>query len=232
MLHPEMSRALADQHVRDLHRAPPRSGRPRPPSARRPALGRARVRLHLRRAHTAATTLGPTPAHRLGRARDEEQRRLLTAAGRRRGSRWAASHEPHHTGRLRRPGAVVGVRPAGHRRPGLPRPARPGAVLRRVCSAGRWTRTATTTGRAWPGTGRGWPWRSSGRRGTSPPSWPDGAPQQLHLDLTVEDMAAAHARAVELGARPLDPEADPAGGRQRGFRVYADPAGHPFCLCR
>jgi hypothetical protein len=65
-----------------------------------------------------------------------------------------------------------------------------------------------------------------------PPSWPDGAPQQLHLDLTVQDMGAAHARAVELGARPLDPEADPAPEDSRGFRVYADPAGHPFCLCR
>jgi len=65
-----------------------------------------------------------------------------------------------------------------------------------------------------------------------PPSWPDGAPQQLHLDLTVQDMATAHARAVELGARPLEPEADPAPDDPRGFRVYADPAGHPFCLCR
>ena len=34
------------------------------------------------------------------------------------------------------------------------------------------------------------------------PSWPDGVPQQLHLDLTVTDMAAAHARAVQLGAVP------------------------------
>ncbi len=32
---------------------------------------------------------------------------------------------------------------------------------------------------------------------------------------------------LELGARPLDTE-----DRTRGFRVYADPAGHPFCLCR
>jgi len=63
-----------------------------------------------------------------------------------------------------------------------------------------------------------------------PPSWPDGAPQQLHLDLTVQDMAAAHARVVELGGRPLDPEAEPAPDDPRGFRVYADPAGHPFCL--
>ena len=64
------------------------------------------------------------------------------------------------------------------------------------------------------------------------PSWPDGVPQQLHLDLLVTDMAAAHARAVELGAVPLDPQPAPTGNESRGFRVYADPAGHPFCLCR
>jgi catechol 2,3-dioxygenase-like lactoylglutathione lyase family enzyme len=64
------------------------------------------------------------------------------------------------------------------------------------------------------------------------PAWPDGAPQQLHLDLTVKDMVAAHARAVELGAVLLDPQDAPTGNDSRGFRVYADPAGHPFCLCR
>lgn len=53
-----------------------------------------------------------------------------------------------------------------------------------------------------------------------PPSWPDDAlPQQLHLDVMVEDVAAASASVIALGARPL---AD--GG------VFADPAGHPFCL--
>jgi Glyoxalase-like domain len=64
------------------------------------------------------------------------------------------------------------------------------------------------------------------------PSWPDGVPQQVHLDLTVQDMAASHSRAVELGAVPLDPQEAPTGNEDRGFRVYADPAGHPFCLCR
>jgi predicted enzyme related to lactoylglutathione lyase len=47
--------------------------------------------------------------------------------------------------------------------------------------------------------------------------------QQLHLDLAVDDIDAAHERAIALGARPLD--------TQEKFRVYADPAGHPFCLC-
>jgi len=58
----------------------------------------------------------------------------------------------------------------------------------------------------------------------TPPEWPSpDRPQQFHLDLTVTDLPAAHERAVALGARPLD--------SQRTFRVYADPAGHPFCLC-
>jgi predicted enzyme related to lactoylglutathione lyase len=60
-----------------------------------------------------------------------------------------------------------------------------------------------------------------------PPDWPDGTPeQQIHLDLWVEDFAAAHDRVVSLGARVLKP---PAG--DDNFQVYADPAGHPFCLC-
>ena len=42
----------------------------------------------------------------------------------------------------------------------------------------------------------------------------------------VDDADEAQQRAIELGARLLDasPEHDT-------FRVYADPAGHPFCLC-
>jgi hypothetical protein len=63
------------------------------------------------------------------------------------------------------------------------------------------------------------------------PSWPDGPPQQLHLDLTVDDFATAHEKAVALGATPLSPTTAPVAGDTRTFRVYADPAGHPFCLC-
>jgi len=59
----------------------------------------------------------------------------------------------------------------------------------------------------------------------SPPQWPDAAhPQQAHLDILVDDLDAGEARAVELGASRL------AAGGER-FRVFADPAGHPFCLC-
>ena len=60
-----------------------------------------------------------------------------------------------------------------------------------------------------------------------PPDWPDGLSQQVHLDLHVTDPAAAHARAVALGARPLK-DGDPTASE--GHRVYADPAGHPFCI--
>ena len=56
------------------------------------------------------------------------------------------------------------------------------------------------------------------------PTWPDPAvQQQVHLDLAVDDLDAAHERALTLGARHLD--------SQSTWRVYADPVGHPFCLC-
>lgn len=60
-----------------------------------------------------------------------------------------------------------------------------------------------------------------------PPDWPDGAPQQVHLDFHVEDPRAAHQQAIGLGARVLQ-----AGdlGQAEGHQVYADPAGHPFCI--
>ncbi|MGW1543946.1 VOC family protein [Streptomyces sp. NPDC002309] len=63
--------------------------------------------------------------------------------------------------------------------------------------------------------------------GFTPPKWPSAEDsQQFHLDLTVEDLDAAEAGVLALGARVLDAE-DPS----RTWRVYADPAGHPFCLC-
>jgi predicted enzyme related to lactoylglutathione lyase len=62
-------------------------------------------------------------------------------------------------------------------------------------------------------------------------TWPSGeVPQQLHLDCTVADVAELrrHAgRVVELGGRLLyDRSDDP----QEPLQVFADPAGHPFCL--
>jgi catechol 2,3-dioxygenase-like lactoylglutathione lyase family enzyme len=53
-------------------------------------------------------------------------------------------------------------------------------------------------------------------------TWPDPAvPQQIHLDVMVDDLPEAHAAVLELGATKLD-----------GDDVFADPAGHPFCLIR
>lgn len=63
-----------------------------------------------------------------------------------------------------------------------------------------------------------------------PPDWPDGTPpQQIHLDLWVEDFPQAHEKVIALGAKVLKPaeEID----SPDNFQVYADPAGHPFCLC-
>lgn len=64
-----------------------------------------------------------------------------------------------------------------------------------------------------------------------PATWPDGPrPQQLHLDLTVPTVAELehqHDRALALGAQLLlDRIDDP----EEPLRVYADPAGHPFCV--
>lgn len=61
-----------------------------------------------------------------------------------------------------------------------------------------------------------------------PPSWPDGnPPQQAHLDFETDDIDAAEARALAAGARKADVQPGP-----RYFRVFLDPAGHPFCLVR
>jgi hypothetical protein len=62
-------------------------------------------------------------------------------------------------------------------------------------------------------------------------TWPDDSvPQQLHLDLSVatpDDLLRQHARALALGARLVfDRFDDP----EEPLRVYADPAGHPFCI--
>jgi catechol 2,3-dioxygenase-like lactoylglutathione lyase family enzyme len=65
----------------------------------------------------------------------------------------------------------------------------------------------------------------------APPTWPDPAvPQQLHLDLSVptpDQLVAQNERALSLGARLLlDRFDDP----DEPLYVYADPAGHPFCI--
>jgi catechol 2,3-dioxygenase-like lactoylglutathione lyase family enzyme len=56
------------------------------------------------------------------------------------------------------------------------------------------------------------------------PKWPDPAfPQQFHLDIEVDDIDEAEPAVLKLGARRL-------AGEGQTFRVYEDPAGHPFCL--
>ena len=55
-----------------------------------------------------------------------------------------------------------------------------------------------------------------------PPTWPSPAvPQQVHLDVMVEDVEVATPWVLSLGATELD-----------GQDVFADPAGHPFCLVK
>lgn len=64
-----------------------------------------------------------------------------------------------------------------------------------------------------------------------PPDWPDGTPpQQIHIDVWVDDGDAAHAAVMSLGVRLLRRATDD-GESADDFQVYADPAGHPFCLC-
>ena len=55
-----------------------------------------------------------------------------------------------------------------------------------------------------------------------PATWPDPeVPQQMHLDVMVEDVPGSYDAVLALGARKLD-----------GGDVFADPAGHPFCLIK
>lgn len=62
------------------------------------------------------------------------------------------------------------------------------------------------------------------------PRWPDAEhPKQLHLDFEVDDLDVEGSRVLGLGASALHDHVDAEGF---GFRVYADPVGHPFCLCR
>ncbi len=62
-------------------------------------------------------------------------------------------------------------------------------------------------------------------------TWPeDGVPQQMHLDTSVpnvDELERQHQRALALGATMrYDRTDDP----DEPLRVYADPAGHLFCV--
>jgi hypothetical protein len=59
-----------------------------------------------------------------------------------------------------------------------------------------------------------------------PPTWPgQEVPQQMHLDVTVDDLDEAEPAVLALGAVKHDHQPG------TSFRVFLDPAGHPFCLC-
>ncbi|HEY3906919.1 MAG TPA: VOC family protein [Streptosporangiaceae bacterium] len=63
--------------------------------------------------------------------------------------------------------------------------------------------------------------------GYTPPNWPgQEVPQQMHLDVDVDDLDVAEEAVLKLGATKHE--------HQPGttFRVFLDPAGHPFCLCQ
>ena len=61
----------------------------------------------------------------------------------------------------------------------------------------------------------------------NPPAWPGAEhPQQFHLDFYLADLDEGERRVLELGAKKH--EFQPG----KSFRVFLDPAGHPFCLCQ
>ncbi len=66
---------------------------------------------------------------------------------------------------------------------------------------------------------------------TAGPDTPGGP--RVHVDILVSDLAAAHQRVIAAGGTPagehVSPRPGPDGEEVR-WRVYRDPAGHPFCL--
>lgn len=64
--------------------------------------------------------------------------------------------------------------------------------------------------------------------GYQAPTWPDAASSmQFHIDFTVADLDAAEREVLSYGATKFENQPSP-----ENFRVFADPVGHPFCLCR
>ncbi|MEO6886084.1 MAG: VOC family protein [Jatrophihabitantaceae bacterium] len=58
------------------------------------------------------------------------------------------------------------------------------------------------------------------------PQWPgQAAPQQMHLDVVVDNLDEGETAVLGLGATKADVQPGIT------FRVFLDPAGHPFCLC-
>ena len=61
----------------------------------------------------------------------------------------------------------------------------------------------------------------------SPPVWPgQQVPQQMHIDVIVDDLDAGEAAVLEAGATKHEHQPG------ESFRVFLDPEGNPFCLAR
>lgn len=61
----------------------------------------------------------------------------------------------------------------------------------------------------------------------TPPKWPGAeVPQQAHIDFYVPDLDEGERQVLKLGATKADYQPGTT------FRVFLDPVGHPFCLCR
>jgi hypothetical protein len=61
----------------------------------------------------------------------------------------------------------------------------------------------------------------------TPPTWPAAPGHQqmmMHIDIAVDELDAAVADAIELGAKLAEYQPN------KNVRVLIDPAGHPFCL--
>jgi hypothetical protein len=58
------------------------------------------------------------------------------------------------------------------------------------------------------------------------PTWPTGGlPQQAHMDFHAKDLDIAEKALLEIGAVKAEFQPKP-----HRFRIYLDPAGHPFCM--
>lgn len=63
--------------------------------------------------------------------------------------------------------------------------------------------------------------------GFAAPDWPGQQhPQQMHIDVSVSDLDVAETSVLAIGARKHEHQPG------TSFRVFLDPAGHPFCLCQ
>jgi hypothetical protein len=61
------------------------------------------------------------------------------------------------------------------------------------------------------------------------PTWPAStSPKQFHLEIWTDDIDGGEQLVLNYGATKSDAQPSP----DDSWRVYVDPAGHPFCLTR